>query len=149
MSNSKKMKKVLVQGAFDIINWGHIKALRLAKSYGDYLIVALNSNELLKLYKQREAVLPWYQKRDILKELRSVDKVVKADNFSPIQLLIDHDIDVYCITSEWSSSKKVEFKFMENKPNGEIKILPRFNGVVPTSEIKRILLKEAEEGYLK
>ncbi len=144
-----EMKVVLIQGAFDIINWGHVKAMKLAKSYGDYLIIGLNSNELIKSYKQRDAVLPWYQKAFILRSLKYVDKVVKAEAFSPIELLRKYDVDVYCITEEWTSTKKAEFKFMESKPGGEIKYLPRFPGVIPTSEIKKILLNEEKEGYHK
>lgn len=140
---------VFVQGAYDIINWGHVKSLELAKSFGDHLIVGLNSNELIRKYKQREPVLPWYQKRDILLALKWVDEVVEAKAFSPIKLLEEHDVDVYCMTEEWLGTKKAEMKFMALKPDGKVKILPRFEGVVPTSKIKEILLSEAKDGYMK
>lgn len=145
----KKKKVVLLQGTFDLINWGHIKAFELAKSYGDYLIIALNTNKLVKVFKQREPVLPWYQKAFIIKSCKFVDKVIPAPNFSPIELLKKYDVDVYCITEEWESTKKVEIKFMNSKPNGEVKFLPRFKGVVCTSDIKKKLLKEAKDGYMQ
>ena len=141
-------KIVLIQGAFDIINWGHIKAFALAKSHGDYLIVALNSNELIKKYKGREAVLPWYQKKFILESCIYVDKVVKATDFSPINLLKKFKVDVYVLTREWTDTKDKEIAYMKSK-GGQVKYSPRFKGVVPTSTIKKILLQEALEGNFK
>lgn len=146
----KKGKRVvLLQGTFDIINWGHIKAFELAKSYGDYLIVALNTNELVQNFKRRKPVLPWYQKAFIISSCRFVDEVVPAPCFSPIALLREYEVDVYCITEEWESTKKTEMKYMSAQRNGEVKFLPRFEGVVCTSDIKRILLEEAQEEKLK
>ena len=139
----KTQKIVLFQGAFDIINWGHIKAFERAKAQGDYLIVALNSNNLLKEYKGRDAVLPWYQKKFIIESCRFVDKVVKAPDFSPMKLLIQYDVDVYVLTREWEKSKAKEIAYMKAK-GGKVSFSPRFKGVVPTSEIKRRLLIEAQ-----
>lgn len=151
MKDGKKV--ALIQGAFDIINRGHVKAFEYMKSLSKtseeiYVIVALNSNELIKIYKQRDAVLPREQKEFIIKSLKYVDEVVKADAFSPIELLKKHDVDIYCFTEEWLATKKAEIKFMAEKPDWEIVFLPRFPGVVATSDIKRILLKEAQDGFM-
>lgn len=150
-SMNKKIKKqnvVLIQGAYDIINWGHIKAFQRAKSLGDYLIVALNSNELIKEYKKREPVLPWHQKKFIIESCQFVDKVVKATEFSPMKLLKKYDVDVYVLTREWEHTKKEEISYIKSK-GGKVSLSPRFKGVVCTSDIKRILLNEAKDGYMK
>ena len=139
------MKKVLLQGTFEMINWKHVKALQLAKQRGDYLIVALNSNKLLKQYKNRLAVFPWKQKKFILESLRFVDKVVMAPEFSCLKLLRKYDIDVYVITQEWRKYKKMEFDYMKKK-GGKVVVSPKFKGALSTSDIKRILLKEAQNG---
>ncbi|MFA6325470.1 MAG: adenylyltransferase/cytidyltransferase family protein [Candidatus Paceibacterota bacterium] len=138
-----KKRIVLIQGTFDLINWGHIKAFQKAKSHGDYLIVALNSNELVKEFKHREPVLPYYQKKFIIESCKYVDKVVKATKFSPMELLKKYDVDVYVITQEWKHTKSIEISYIKNK-GGEVKISPRFRGVVCTSDIKKILLEEAK-----
>lgn len=39
------MKRVITYGTFDLLHYGHINLLRRAKQYGDYLIVALSTDE--------------------------------------------------------------------------------------------------------
>lgn len=145
-SNRMKTKTiVLFQGAFEIVNVGHVKAFALAKSFGDYLIVAVNNNPLLKDYKKRQAVLPWSHKKQIVASNRHVDKVVEAKHFSPMGLLRKYKPAVYVIGSEWIPSKLKEIAYVKSY-GGRIEISPRFRGVIPTSEIKRRLLAEAKAG---
>lgn len=145
MSKSSTGRIVLLQGAFDIINWGHIKAFERCKEYGDYLIIALNSNTLVRKYKGRNAVLPWYQKKFIIESCKFVDKVVRADHFSPLELLKRYDVDVYVITREWNDTKAEEIAYMKKK-GGRVVYSPRFKGVVSTSQIKERLLAEHING---
>jgi glycerol-3-phosphate cytidylyltransferase len=136
------MKVVLLQGAFEIINNGHIKALKRARSEGDYLIVALNTDVLLSLYKGRQAVLPWKQKAEVLRGIRYVDKVVAAHLFHPLDLLRRYHVSVYCLTREWYSQHQQEIDYMHSI-GGRVVILPRYRAVVYTSQIKERLLAEA------
>lgn len=140
-----KKKKIIVgfQGAWEILNVGHVKSFKRAKAQGDYLILFLNSDELLKEYKGRDAVQPFAHKKEILEAIRYVDKVVKANEFSPLKLLKKHKVDVYVLTREWESTKEKEIAYMKKK-GGKISFSPRYKGVIATSEIKRILLKEAK-----
>lgn len=149
-NNEEAMKKkvVLFQGAFEILNYGHVRAFQRAKQLGDFLIVALNTNKLLKEYKGRDAVLPWKHKATILRSIRWVDKVVPAHNFSPMELLKKYDVDVYVLTREWEDKHQAEIAWMKAK-GGKVFFSRRYAGVVPTSEIKRRLLKEAQEGEMR
>jgi glycerol-3-phosphate cytidylyltransferase len=131
---------VLLQGAFDILNYGHVRAFKFAKSQGDYLIVALNTNELVRDYKGREAVVPWTQKRRIIEACRYVDRVVPAREFSPLKLLKRYQVDVYVLSREWEHTKAAEIAYMKQK-GGRIFFSRRFHGV-STSAIKATLLKE-------
>ncbi len=137
---AKPKKIVLIQGAFDILNYGHIRAFKFAKSKGDYLIVALNTNRLIKQYKGRDAVVPWRQKKYIIEAIKYVDKVVSADEPSPLNLLKKHKVMVYVISREWWSSHSVEVKYMKSI-KGQTCISRRFKGV-STSSIKEKLLRE-------
>lgn len=71
------MKKVLIGGMFDLTHLGHIKILRKAKSFGDYLIVNVSSDERTKLKKGKtRPILPAKDRIEIIKELRCVDEVI-------------------------------------------------------------------------
>lgn len=136
----KEKRVVLIQGAFDIINYGHVRAFKFAKSKGDYLIVALNTNRLIKQYKKRDAVVPWWQKKAIIESFKYVDKVIRADEASPLNLLKKHKVKVYVISQEWYNTKSKEITYMR-KIKGRVCISRRFNGI-STSAIKYKLLKE-------
>lgn len=138
------MKKVLFQGTFDIMNWGHIQAFKDAKAQGDYLTVALNSDELVRTYKKREPILPFWQRKAILEAIVYIDEVIEADNFSPLELIKSLDIDVYVIGSEWKASKMKERAYIESK-GGSVFYTPEYDGVIHSSDIRRKCVQE----YLK
>lgn len=138
-----KKKIVLIQGAFEILNSGHVRAFRHARSQGEFLIVAINSNALLKKYKGRDAVLPYAQKKIIIESIRWVDKVICANQFSPLALLKKHDVDVYMIAPEWVKTKAEEIAYMKTK-GGKVALCHDYKRVIRTSDIKRGLLAEAQ-----
>lgn len=68
---------VLTQGVFDLIHEGHAKYLELAKSYGDVLIVGVDSDELTRLRKGNgRPIVPQQERIHMLVHLRHVDIVV-------------------------------------------------------------------------
>lgn len=135
------MKKiVLIQGAFDILNSGHVRAFRYAKSKGDYLIVAINTPELIQDYKKRKPILPYKDKKLIIESIKYVDMVVPARNFSPIDLLQKYNVDVYMIAPEWLYSKKKEISYMKSK-GCKICMCHNYKNVIRSSDIRRMLLE--------
>ena len=60
------MKRVITYGTFDLLHYGHINLLRRAKQYGDYLIVALSTDEFNK-EKGKKSYFS-YEKRKMLVE---------------------------------------------------------------------------------
>lgn len=137
---ARRRRVVLIQGAFEILHVGHVRAFREARKQGDYLIVALNSNELIKQYKGRDAVMAWEDKKEILRSLRDVSQVVEARTFSPLALLEIYDVDVYMVADEWESGKSAEKEYMLRK-GGRVCVMPRF-AASSTTEIKDKLLAE-------
>lgn len=135
------MVKVYFGGSFEILNCGHIKCFEMAKKQGDFLIVGLNTNELLESYKHRQAVFPFEEKKIILESIRFIDQVVPVDVFSPLQILKDLDIDVYCCADEWRPTKDEEIAYMQAQGK-RVVYIPDF-GLTRTSQIKERLLVEA------
>ena len=66
------MKISVVSGGFDPIHSGHISYINAAKKYGDYLIVALNSDEWLRKKRGKE-FMPCEESNSILENIKIVD----------------------------------------------------------------------------
>ena len=73
------MKVVLVSGGFDPIHSGHMAYLKEAKSMGDRLIVALNSDDWLK-NKKGKFFMPFKERKIILSNIRFVDEVIAFED---------------------------------------------------------------------
>lgn len=73
------MKISVVSGGFDPIHSGHLSYINDAKRHGDYLIIALNSDEWLKRKKGKE-FMPFEERKSILENLKVVDEVVKFED---------------------------------------------------------------------
>lgn len=123
------MKKVITYGTFDLLHWGHIKLLERAKSLGDYLVVAISTDEFNRI-KHKEAYHSFEHRKLILEAIRYVDEVIpESDWEQKIQDAKDHDIDIFVMGDDW----KGEFDFL--KDYCEVVYLPRTNGI-STSKIK-------------
>jgi len=70
-------KTVLVGGCFDLFHFGHLTFLQNSKKAGDFLIVALESDEFIKKYKKRTPIHSQNQRAEILSSIIYVDLVVK------------------------------------------------------------------------
>jgi len=71
------MKKVLAGGCFDMLHFGHISFLSEAKSHGDYLVVALESDENVRRMKgETRPIHSQIQRKAMLESLRFVDEVI-------------------------------------------------------------------------
>lgn len=70
------MTKVFVNGTFDIIHLGHLAMLNFAKSLGDYLIVAIDSDDRIRRLKgPSRPINNVTERKTLLENLRSVDEV--------------------------------------------------------------------------
>ncbi len=70
-------KKVLVGGVFDILHFGHLQFLKNARGLGDYLVVALESDENVRKIKgEKRPIHTQNQRREILESLKFVDEVI-------------------------------------------------------------------------
>lgn len=70
-------KVVLVGGCFDLLHYGHISFLKQAKQLGDYLVVALESDENVKRKKgEARPIHSQSQRKEMLEALSFVDEVI-------------------------------------------------------------------------
>jgi D-beta-D-heptose 7-phosphate kinase/D-beta-D-heptose 1-phosphate adenosyltransferase len=70
------MKQIIVNGTFDIVHSGHLALLNYARSLGDYLIVAIDSDRRVKELKGADRpVNTQAERQELLSNLRSVNEV--------------------------------------------------------------------------
>jgi len=70
-------KTVLVGGCFDLLHYGHISFLKQAKALGEYLVVALESDENVRRMKgDGRPIHTQAQRKEMLEALSVVDEVI-------------------------------------------------------------------------
>jgi glycerol-3-phosphate cytidylyltransferase len=71
------MKKIFVNGTFDILHPGHLRLLNYAKSLGDYLLVAIDTDVRVKRLKgESRPINNQFERKEMLMNLKAVDDVV-------------------------------------------------------------------------
>lgn len=81
-------KVVFTNGCFDILHRGHIECLRKAKSFGDVLVVGLNSDSSVRKIKgDKRPILPQGDRAEILASLEMVDYVVIFGQKTPQKVI--------------------------------------------------------------
>ena len=128
------MKKVITYGTFDLLHWGHINLLKRAKDLGDYLIVAISTDEFNAL-KDKKSYHSFENRKMILESIRYVDEVIPENTWEQKKEdIIREGVDVFVMGDDWKG------KFDELNEVCEVIYLPRTIGI-STSQIKDDLLK--------
>lgn len=126
------MKKVITYGTYDLLHVGHINLLRRAKELGDYLIVALSTDEFNAI-KHKSAYHCYEQRKIILEAIKYVDEVIpECDWEQKVADVKNQNIDVFVMGDDW----KGEFDFL--KDFCEVVYLPRTDNI-STTKIKNDL----------
>ena len=126
------MKKVITYGTFDLLHVGHINILRRAKALGDYLIVAVSTDEFNAL-KNKKAYYSYEDRKTILEAVKYVDQVIPEHNWEQkINDVQEHDVDIFVMGHDW------EGKFDFLKEYCKVVYLPRTEGI-STTKIKEDL----------
>ncbi len=136
------MKRILTYGTFDLLHYGHIRLLKRAKALGDYLIVALSTDEFNEL-KGKKAYHNYEKRKLMLEAIRYVDLVIPENTWEQKKSdVLDYHVDVVVMGDDWAGSDKFDYL----KEYCDIVFLPRTEGV-STTQIKQDLgLGEAKNG---
>ena len=114
------MKRVITYGTFDLLHYGHIELLRRAKEQGDYLVVALSTDEF-NLMKGKKSYFPYATRKRMLEAIRYVDLVIPEENWEQKRedVLMYH-IDTFVMGDDWEG----KFDFLKEE-GAEVVYLPR------------------------
>ena len=132
------MKKVITYGTFDLLHYGHVNLLRRAKEYGDYLIVAISTDEFNSQSKGKHCFFSYEQRKKLVEAIRYVDLVIPEESWDQkINDVKEFKVDTFVIGDDW----KGKFDFL--KDYCEVVYLPR------TPEISTTQIKEELSGKKK
>lgn len=125
------MRRIVAHGTFDIIHYGHINYLEKAKSFGEYLIVLVTSDQLAKEFGKTPFFDENIRKKVIL-ALKSVDEVIIRNEHINENFLKKLQTDVFVSTDE---------KYYSQNFSCQTIILDRTQNI-STTKIKDYLLKK-------
>ena len=97
------MKRVITYGTFDLLHYGHINLLRRAKALGDYLIVALSTDEFNQIEKHKTCYFTFEERKALLESIRYVDLVIKEYSWEQKRNDVhEYHIDTFVIGDDWT-----------------------------------------------
>ena len=130
------MKRVITYGTFDLLHYGHINLLRRAKALGDYLIVALSTDEFNLKEKNKVCYFSYEERKKLLEAIRYVDLVIPEENWDQKRTDIPlYHVDTFVMGDDW----KGKFDFLEDLC--QVVYLPR-TPEISTTKIKKELGRE-------
>ena len=129
------MKRILTYGTFDLLHYGHINLLKRAKALGDYLVVAVSTDDFNEI-KGKKAYHNYETRKMMLEAVRYVDLVIPEENWEQKREDMHlYHIDTFVMGDDW----KGKFDFLEEE-GVEVVYLPR-TPEISTTKIKTELGK--------
>ena len=129
------MKKVITYGTFDLLHYGHVNLLQRAKQLGDYLIVAISTDEFNLNKKNKKCYFSYEERKRLVEAIRYVDLVIPEEDWEQkIADVKEYKVDTFVIGDDW------EGKFDFLKDYCKVVYLPR-TPEISTTQIKKDLKK--------
>ena len=127
------MKRILTYGTFDLLHFGHIEILRRAKALGDYLVVAVSTDEFNEI-KNKKAYHNYETRKKMLEAIRYVDLVIPEESWAQKRNdMHEYHIDTFVMGDDWQG----KFDFLKEE-GVEVVYLPR-TPEISSSQIKKDL----------
>lgn len=128
------MRRILTYGTYDLLHNGHIRLLKRAKARGDYLIVALSTDEFNKI-KGKKSYYSYEKRKEMLEALRFVDLVIPENSWEQkVDDIKKYEVDEVVMGSDWKDSDKFEYL----KEYCDVVYLDRTEGI-STTKVKNDL----------
>ncbi|MGK0288850.1 MAG: rfaE bifunctional protein nucleotidyltransferase chain/domain [bacterium] len=130
---------VFTNGCFDIIHTGHTRYLREARSAGDFLVVAVNSDESVQQLKgEKRPIVPLQERMEILAGFYFVDYVVSFNELDPLNIIKTLSPNTLIKGGDWPVEKVIGKDFVESN-GGSVFTIPEIPGASTTSIVELIL----------
>ncbi len=117
------MKRVITYGTFDLLHYGHINLLKRAKALGDYLIVAISTDEFNEKEKNKKCYFTYEQRKALVESIRYVDLVIPENGWAQKRSdMHEYHVDTFVIGDDWKGKfdflkeEGVEVVYLERTP---------------------------------
>jgi rfaE bifunctional protein nucleotidyltransferase chain/domain len=132
---------VFTNGCFDIIHTGHTRYLAIARSLGDVLVVAVNSDSSVRTIKgAKRPINSQAERAEALAALASVDYVTVFDEPDPYRVIRELQPDVLVKGGDWPVERIIGRDVVEAR-GGRVVNVPFVEGQSTTGIIEKILKK--------
>ena len=136
---NKEQVIVFTNGCFDIIHSGHLDLLKEARSYGDKLIVGLNSDKSIsKLKGSDRPIIGQSERKKILSALKFVDEVIIFNEENPLKLIKKLKPSILVKGADYAKEQVVGGEFVESY-GGEIKLVKLTKGKSSSKIINKLI----------
>jgi ethanolamine-phosphate cytidylyltransferase len=146
-ADEKKEIRIFLDGAFDMMHYGHMNAFRLAKSLGTHLVVAVNSDESITNCKGKP-LMNDDERMTMVSACKFVDEVVPDCPYVMNKGYLDHVIEKYNIDYVVHGDDPCfvdgQDVYAVAKAAGKFRTIPRTEGVSTTDIVGRMLLLTKE-----
>ena len=141
----KKYSRGFIQGTFDMFHIGHLNLIKRAKEQCEYLIVGVNTDELVQEYKNKTPIIKQDERIAIVQELKSVDETVLMKDRDKLKAAKELNFDVNFMGDDWKGTEfynKVEEEL--KKIGVDIVYFPYTKGTSSTI-LRQVLEKRLEQ----
>jgi len=134
-------KVVFTNGCFDLIHTGHVRYLKIARGYGDVLVVAINSDDSIRRIKgDKRPVMPQEERAEVLAALSMVDYVTMFEEDDPHRVIAELMPDVLVKGGDWDVENIIGRDLVEAN-GGKVYSIPYIEGSSTTTIIERVVKK--------
>ena len=129
-----KLKRIITYGTFDLLHYGHINLLKRAKAFGDYLVVAISTDEFNLKEKNKKCYFTYEQRKALVESIRYVDLVIPETCWEQKKSDVhEYHIDTFVMGNDWIG----KFDFLKEE-GVDVVYLDR-TPEISSSQIKRDL----------
>ena len=106
------MHRVITYGTYDLLHYGHINLLQRARELGDYLIVALSTDEFNWNSKHKKCYFTYEERKRLLEAVRYVDLVIPEESWEQKKFDVhEYHIDTFVMGDDWRG----KFDFLKDE----------------------------------
>lgn len=132
-------KVIFTNGCFDILHVGHVRYLQAARSLGDCLVMAINSDSSVRGLKgDKRPIVPQGERAELLAALECVDYVTIFNEPDPLNTIKAVKPDSLVKGGDWSEDQIIGGEFVKSI-GGQVERIPYIEGASTTNIIEEIV----------